>query len=147
MQSTTTAVQIRNNFNSFTTTTATTMNMRTIFAVMNTTWAEVKLKPEKNSGLYGTWTGIVEVMGSNPAPYRPKLFRPYFYYCSSSVHYCEDRFHIHASHFKYMTFIYSLTFINDNNNSNNKNCNNKHMCFPNLYFVFSTPSNPLVDEY
>ena len=56
-----------------------------------------------------------------------------------------------------MTFIYSKSFNsitttttttnNDNNNSNNKNYNNKDMCFPNLYFVFSTPSNPLVDEY
>ena len=66
MQSTTTAVQTRNNFNSFTASTTTTMNMRTIFAVMNTTWAVVKIRPEKNSGLYGIWTGIVEVMGSNP---------------------------------------------------------------------------------
>ena len=24
------------------------------------------------------------------------FFRPYFHYCSSSVHYCEDRFHIHV---------------------------------------------------
>ena len=32
------------------------------FAVMNTTWAVVKIRPEKISGLYG----IVEVMGSNP---------------------------------------------------------------------------------
>ena len=24
------------------------------------------------------------------------FFRPYFHYCSRSVHYCEDRFHIHV---------------------------------------------------
>ena len=34
-------------------------------------------------------TGIAEVMGSN-------IFRSYVYYCSSSVHYCEDLFHIHV---------------------------------------------------
>ena len=54
-----------------------------------------------------------------------------------------------------MTFIYSQSFTtitttttttkNDNNNSNHKNYNNEYMCFPNPYFVFSTPSNPLVD--
>ena len=47
------------------------VNMKAIFAVMNTTWAVVKIRPEKNSGLYGIWThdhctGIAEVMGSNP---------------------------------------------------------------------------------
>ena len=30
--------------------------------------------------------------------YRPEFFfRPYFRYCSNSVHYCEDRFHIHIT--------------------------------------------------
>ena len=56
-----------------------------------------------------------------------------------------------------MTFIYSNSFNtitttttttnNDNNNSSHKNYNNEYMCFPNPYVVFSTPSNPLVDEY
>ena len=33
------------------------MNMKAIFAVMNTSWAEVKVKPEKkNSGLHRIWT-------------------------------------------------------------------------------------------
>ena len=32
------------------------MNMKAIFAVMNTTWAVVKIRPEKNSGPYGIWT-------------------------------------------------------------------------------------------
>ena len=48
------------------------MNTKAIFAVMNNTWAVVKIRPEKNSDLYRIWThdlcdtGIVEVMGSNP---------------------------------------------------------------------------------
>ena len=29
------------------------MNMKAIFAVMNTTYTTVKRRPEKNSGLYG----------------------------------------------------------------------------------------------
>ena len=37
------------------------MNMIAIFAVMNTTKAVVKRRPEKNC------TGIAKVMGSNPA--------------------------------------------------------------------------------
>ena len=32
------------------------MNMKAIFAVMNTTGAVVKIRPVKNSGLYGIWT-------------------------------------------------------------------------------------------
>ena len=40
-------------------------------------------------------TGIAKVMGSNPV--RTWIFfRPYFHYRSSSVHYCEDHFHIHV---------------------------------------------------
>ena len=40
-------------------------------------------------------TGIAKVMRSNPV--RTWIFfRPYFHYRSSSVHYCEDRFHIHV---------------------------------------------------
>ena len=40
-------------------------------------------------------TGIAEVMGSNPVQ-AWIFFRPYFHYYSSSVHNCEDRFHIHV---------------------------------------------------
>ena len=32
------------------------MNMKAIFAVMNTTQAVVKIRPEKNLGLYVIWT-------------------------------------------------------------------------------------------
>ena len=32
------------------------MNAKSIFVVMNTTWADVKTRPEKNSDLYGIWT-------------------------------------------------------------------------------------------
>ena len=45
------------------------------------------------------------------------LFRPYFHYCSSSVHYCEDRFRIHTLSivqiydFHIFTFVYWLCYI------------------------------------
>ena len=32
------------------------VNMKVIFAAMNTTWAVVKIRPEKNSDLYRIWT-------------------------------------------------------------------------------------------
>ena len=32
------------------------VNMKVTFAVMNTTWTVVKIRPEKNSGLYRIWT-------------------------------------------------------------------------------------------
>ena len=32
------------------------VNMKVILAVMYTTWAVVKIRPEKNSGLYRIWT-------------------------------------------------------------------------------------------
>ena len=36
------------------------------------------------------------------------FFRPYFHYCLSSAHRCEDHFHSRLyPQFKYMTFIYS----------------------------------------
>ena len=59
--------------------------------------------------------GIAEVMGSNPV-HVWIFFKPYFHYCSSIVHYCKDRFHIHffirSSHgwFSYIfTVIQKLT--------------------------------------
>ena len=45
--------------------------------------------------LFERCTSIAEIMGSNPVQ-AWIFFRPYFHYCSSSVHYCEDRFHIHV---------------------------------------------------
>ena len=63
------------------------VNMKTIFAVMNTTWAVVKIRPY-------FCTGIAEVMGSKAV--QAWIFsRPYFHCCSSGVYYREDRFHIH----------------------------------------------------
>ena len=50
------------------------------------------------------WTGIAEVIGSNPVQGWIFFSRPYFYYCLSSVHYCEDRFHIHFT-FCYRAFV------------------------------------------
>ena len=57
-------------------------------------------------------TGIAEVMGSNPVQ-AWIFFRPYFHYCSSSVHYCEDRFHIHVfirSSNMWLSYIHSHLF-------------------------------------
>ena len=54
-----------------------TLNMKEIFAVMNTTWA---VNPE-------SW---------DPVQAWIIFFRPYFHYCARSVHYCEDLFHIHT---------------------------------------------------
>ena len=57
-------------------------------------------------------TGIAEVMGSNPIQ-AWIFFRPYFHYCSSSVHYCEDRFHIHVfirSSNIWLSYIHSRLF-------------------------------------
>ena len=52
---------------------------------------------------------IAEVMGSNPVQ-AWIFFRPYFHYCLSSAHYCEDHFHSPLyPQFKYMTFIYSIS--------------------------------------
>ena len=55
----------------------------------------------------------VEVMGLN-AVLAWIFFRPYFYYCLSSVHYCEDHFHIHFfirnTHMSFLC-IYSHSFI------------------------------------
>ena len=120
------------------------VNMKAIFAVINTTWAVVKIRPAQvvfitakiafifmslsaiqiydfhifivvYSPLHGfIWNqndsqlpvgllaqlverciGIVEVMGSNPVQ-AWIFFRPYFHYCSTSVYYCVDRFHIYV---------------------------------------------------
>ena len=32
------------------------VNMKAIFAMLNTSWAVVTIRPEINSGLYGIWT-------------------------------------------------------------------------------------------
>ena len=124
--------------------------MEAIFAVINTTWAVVKIRPAQvvfirtllehyyedrfrihvficssdiwlsyiHSRLFTTsrvylepndnqfqvdllaqlvehCTGIAEVMGSNPVQ-AWIFFRSYFHYCSTSVHYRVDRFHIHV---------------------------------------------------
>ena len=55
------------------------VNMKEIFAVMNTTRAVVKMRPEKKfRPVWNFFSG------------------PYFNYSSSSVHNCEDLFHIHV---------------------------------------------------
>ena len=47
------------------------INMKAIFAVMNTSWAVVKIRPEKkkNSGLYSIWVQI---------SYRPEKIQALF---------------------------------------------------------------------
>ena len=53
--------------------------MKVILAVMCTTWAVVKIRPEKNSGLYGIWThdlcaAPVSQRSWVQIPYRPEFF-------------------------------------------------------------------------
>ena len=85
------------------------MSMKAIFTVIKTTWAVVKIRPEKTffrpvrdfnpSPLWCTMehcNSIAEVMGSNPIQ-AWIFFRPYFHYCSSSVYNRKDHFHIHKS--------------------------------------------------
>lgn len=52
-------------------------------------------------------TSIVELMGSNPLQ-NLNFFRPYFYYCLSRVHYCNDHFSnsFLKPKFTHMIFIY-----------------------------------------
>ena len=38
------------------------VNMKVIFAIMNTTWAVVNMRPEKNSGLYKIWTQLTSAI-------------------------------------------------------------------------------------
>ena len=68
------------------------------------------------TGLFGTnimtsshlaerCTGIQEVTGSNPVQ-AWIFFRPYFHYCPSIVHYCEDLFH----EFHIFTVVYSSLY-------------------------------------
>ena len=54
-------------------------------------------------------TGIVEVMGSNPVQ-AWIFFRPYFHYCPSSAHYCEDHFHSQKKYYATMIFPPFFTF-------------------------------------
>ena len=64
------------------------------------------------TGLFGLLVQLVERCTGIAVqiPYRPEFFlRPYFHYCSSSVPYCEDCFHIHNYFplelcYKYTTF-------------------------------------------
>ena len=44
------------------------MNVEAIFAVINTTWAVVKIRPEKNSGLYKIWTH--DLCDTSAVPYQ-----------------------------------------------------------------------------
>ena len=141
--------------NNFTTATTTATATATATAIATATATATTFEPTYLVGLLAQlierYTGIAKVMGSNP------VTGLNFHYCSSSVHYCEDRFNIHVlicSSNIWLSYIHITTITttttttnNDNNDSNNKNYNNGYMCFPNPYFVFSTPSNPLVDEY
>ena len=86
-------------------------NMKAIFAVMNTTWAViVKTRPEKNSGMYGVWILL--------SFFCLFFFQAFVHYCSSSVHYYEDRFHItslsavHIYDFHIFTVISAYHIIN-----------------------------------
>ena len=71
----------------------------------------MKIRPEKNSGMYGIWIFWSFFLCLF-------FFRPSFHYCSSSVHYCEDRFHItslsavHIYDFHIFTVISAYHIIN-----------------------------------
>ena len=77
------------------------MNIKAIFAVMNSTYAVAVLY----------YTGIAEVMGSFKSHTGPDFFRPrYFHYCLSSVLHCDYRFHINLfirSSCIWFSYIYS----------------------------------------
>ena len=65
--------------------------------------------------LVGHSTGIAEVMGSNPVQ-AWIFFRPYFHYYSSSVHNCEDHFHIHVQVLLLTDRLWSIyTLLRDRN--------------------------------
>ena len=80
--------------------------MKVIFPVMKTSWAVVKIRPKK--GLYRIWTHDLYDTGAGLYWYcRAHRFKshtslnfffwPSFHYCSNTVHYCEDCFHIRMS--------------------------------------------------
>ena len=71
--------------------------MKVILAVMSTTWAVVKIRPEKNSGLYGIWTHDLCDTGAGPSalvsqrswvqiPYRPEFFSGLIFTTAQVVH-------------------------------------------------------------
>ena len=65
--------------------------MKVILAVMSTTWAVVKIRPEKNSGLYGIWThdlwdtgaALYQLLKSQLGVGHYEK-RPYFHHCSTA---------------------------------------------------------------
>ena len=105
-------------------------NMEVILAVMNTTKVVVRIRLEKNSGLYRIWTqdlcdtctGVTDVMGhghgtwvigSNPVQ-AWIFFQTKLHYYLSGVHICEDHFHIrsfHCSSHIWFSYIYSPLLI------------------------------------
>ena len=70
--------------------------MKVILAVMCTTWAVVKIRPEKNSGLYGIWppwplryryrTAPVSQRSWVQIPYRPEFFPGLIFTTAQVVH-------------------------------------------------------------
>ena len=58
----------------------------------NKAWTHDQLPVGLLAQLVERCTSIAEVMGSNPVQ-TWIFFRPYFHYCPSSAHHCEDHFH------------------------------------------------------
>ena len=58
------------------------VNMEAIFTVMNTTWAVVKIRADKNSGLYGIWShdpcDTSEPVSQNPKYFSDVIFTIFF---------------------------------------------------------------------
>ena len=74
------------------------------------------LNSHKPNALFGSDTMYRYCTGSwVQIPYRPEFFRPYFHYCSSSVHYCKDCLHIQFFICSSLFFfhIYSQCFSNE----------------------------------
>ena len=109
------------------------VTMKAIFAIMNTTWAVVKIRPEKK---IQACSGFKSRTGLN-------FFRPYFHYYSSSVHYCEDRFHTHVNNFCRRWVSWEMIFVVPLSNTENltrpwlNNSNRSHVCrWVATYFLF-----------
>ena len=83
--------------------------MKLIFTVINTSWAVLKIRPEKifMPVQHGIWMHDLCNTGFF------SFFRPYFHYCSGSVHYRKDHFNSCLyPQFTYMIFTVIYSSLN-----------------------------------
>ena len=78
------------------------MNMKAILSAINTTLAVMKIRPEKYSFIYESHIFELRFKYMTEIPifsiaqiYNSRTGLNFLNFCSSSVYYCEDRFHIH----------------------------------------------------